>query len=349
MRYKLLGKSGLRVSEMCLGTMSIGEDWGWGADLAESRKIFETFATAGGNFVDTANKYTNGTSEKYTGEIVNLEREWWVVATKYTLSMRDDDPNASGNHRKNMVQAVDASLKRLNLDYIDLLWVHAWDRHTPVEETMRALDDLVRSGKVLYIGVSDTPAWVVSRANTLAELRGWTSFVGLQIEYSLIQRTVERALTPMAEALDLAVLAWAPLGGGLLTGKYRKDNPKAEGTDSKRAGNNAFRAANKKNMEIVEKLCKIADKIGCTPAQLAMRWVADRPGVTIPLVGARTEAQIKDSLGYLDVTLDPKLAKQLDDVSAVELGFPHDFLRNPEIMKVVYGANFDKIDDHRDR
>ena len=200
MRYKLLGRSGLRVSELALGTMTFGEEWGWGASKADSQKVFDAYAEAGGNFVDTANRYTEGTSEKFVGEFIHSDREHFVLATKYTLKMRDDDPNFSGNHRKNLVQSVNASLKRLNTDYIDLLWVHAWDFLTPVEEVMRGLDDLVRQGTVLYVGVSDTPAWIVAQANTLADLRGWTRFVGLQIQYSLVERTPERDLLPMARA-----------------------------------------------------------------------------------------------------------------------------------------------------
>ncbi|MFC1662135.1 aldo/keto reductase, partial [Gemmatimonadota bacterium] len=179
MRYKLLGRSGLRVSELGLGTMTFGEEWGWGASKKESQRIFDAYATAGGNFVDTANRYTEGTSERFVGEFVAADRGHFVVATKYTLFNREGDPNAAGNHRKNMVQSLEASLRRLKTDYIDLLWVHAWDFMTPVDEVMRGLDDLVRAGKVLYVGISDTPAWIVSQANTLADLRGWTPFVAL--------------------------------------------------------------------------------------------------------------------------------------------------------------------------
>ena len=220
MRYKLLGKSGLRVSEICLGAMGFGEEMGWGSDKEHSREAFHAFVEAGGNFIDTANVYTRGTSEKYLGEFVAGERDRFVLATKYTIGGGSDDPNASGNHRKNMRQSLEASLKRLNTDHIDLYWLHIWDFLTPEEEVMRALDDLVRSGKILYIGISDTPAWIVARANTLAELRGWTSFAALQIEYSLIERTPERDLLPMAYAMDLAVTPWAPLGTGVLSGKF---------------------------------------------------------------------------------------------------------------------------------
>src|SRR6202011_673172 len=228
MKYRLFGNSGLRVSEASLGTMTFGEDWGWGSPKDESRKIYDAYREAGGNFVDTANLYTNGTSESLVGEFIRDHRQSVVLATKYTNAMAGNDPNAAGNHRKSMVQALEASLRRLKTDYVDLYWLHIWDQMTPVEEVMRAFDDLVRQGKILYIGVSDAPAWWIAQANTLAELRGWTQFIGLQIEYSLIERTVERELIPMAKALNLGILAWSPLAGGVLTGKYHGEG-KAEG------------------------------------------------------------------------------------------------------------------------
>ena len=231
MQYKLLGKSGLRVSELCLGTMTFGEDWGWGASKEESKKIYDVFREAGGNFIDTANIYTNGTSEEYLGEFIATERDAIVLATKYTNGLGDGNPNGSGNQRKSMVQSVEGSLKRLGTDYIDVLWLHTWDFMTPAEEVMRAFDDLIRAGKVLYIGISDAPAWVVSQCNTLAELRGWTQFIGLQIEYSLIQRDPERDLLPMAHTLDVGVTAWSPLASGWLTGKYT--NGKDDGDDKR--------------------------------------------------------------------------------------------------------------------
>ena len=251
MRYKLLGRSGLRVSEICLGTMTFGTDWGWGADKEESRRILDTYANAGGNFLDTANRYTEGTSETWLGEFISADRDHWVLATKYSLKDRDGDPNFSGNHRKNMMRSVEASLRRLNTDHIDLLWVHAWDGMTPVEEVMRGLDDLVSQGKVHYIGVSDTPAWIVSRANTMAELRGWSAFVALQVEYSLLQRTPERDLLPMAQAFGMSMTAWAPLAGGALTGKYlvQQEEPKRLSAESKRL--------NDRNSDIARKVVAI--------------------------------------------------------------------------------------------
>src|SRR5262249_23584991 len=235
MRYKLLGRSGLRVSEMALGTMTFGEDWGWGASRDDSRRIYDAFREAGGNFVDTANVYTNGTSERLGGEFIRDHRGGGGAATKYSNASVDPkntprDPNAGGNARKNMVQAIEASLKRLGTDYIDLYWMHIWDGGlTPVEEVMRGFDDLVHAGKVLYAGVSDAPAWWVAQANTLADLRGWTPFVGLQIEYSLAERTVERELVPMAKALGVTITAWGALAGGVLSGKYRR----GEGTGAR--------------------------------------------------------------------------------------------------------------------
>src|SRR6202040_2408477 len=239
MKYRLFGKSGLRVSEAALGTMTFGQERGWGAPKDESRKVYDAFLEAGGNFIDTANVYTKGTSERLLGEFMAGQRERVVLATKYSNAAPGNDPNAAGNHRKSMMQAVEASLKRLQTDYIDLYWVHIWDGITPVEEVMRGLDDLVRQGKVLHVGISDAPAWWVAQANTLAELRGWTQFIGLQIEYSLIERTVERELIPMAKALNLGVLAFSPLAGGFLSGKYHGEG-KANGGRMTNEGVKAF-------------------------------------------------------------------------------------------------------------
>ena len=234
MRYKLLGPSGLRVSELCLGTMSFGDAWGFGADEGESHRILAAYAEAGGNFLDTANKYHEGQSEEILGTFLGSERDRWVLASKYTLAMREGDPNAAGNSRKNMRQSVEASLRRLRTDYLDLLFVHAWDYATPVEEVMRGLDDLVGAGKVSYVALSDAPAWIASQANTLAALRGWSPFVALQLEYSLIERTGERELLPVADAFGLAVTAWAPMGGGLLTGKYTRGSSGIPGHHARR-------------------------------------------------------------------------------------------------------------------
>jgi aryl-alcohol dehydrogenase-like predicted oxidoreductase len=234
MRYRLFGPTGLRVSELCLGTMTFGEEWKFGASREESYSMFEAFGEAGGNFIDTANSYTFGTSEKLVGEFIARERDYFVISTKYSMNTRAEDINCGGNHRKNMCRSLDESLRRLNTGFIDVYWLHVWDFLTPIEEIMRGLEDLVRSGKVLYIGVSDTPAWVIARANMLAELRGWAQFIGIQIEYNLIERGAERDLLPMARDLGLGIAAWAPLAGGVLTGKYFQVNGELEITDSRR-------------------------------------------------------------------------------------------------------------------
>jgi aryl-alcohol dehydrogenase-like predicted oxidoreductase len=343
MRYKLLGKSGLRVSELCLGTMTFGEDWGWGASKEESRKVYDAFLEAGGNFIDTANVYTNGTSEKLLGEFMAGHRDRVVLATKYTNAAPGNDPNAAGNHRKSMMQAVEASLKRLKTDYIDLYWLHIWDQITPIEEVMRAFDDLVRQGKILYAGVSDMPAWVIAKANTLAELRGWTPFVGLQIEYSLIERTPERELLPMAAALGLGVTAWSPLAGGLLTGKQLEPG----GTKDSRQDNPSMQQYVKSNARkeaVTREVMAVAREIGHTPAQVALAWLRQRPEPVIPIIGARKLSQVKDNLACVGVNLAPAHVERLNAVSRIELGFPHDFYTMDMVRSLYSGGMRDQID-----
>ncbi len=344
MQYRLFGRSGLRVSEVALGTMTFGEEWGYGASKEESRRIFDAYVARGGNFIDTANRYTEGTSERYVGEFIRADRGRFVVATKYTLFTRKGDPNAAGNHRKNMVQALDGSLKRLRTDYVDVYWLHAWDFLTPVEEVMRAFDDMIRAGKVLYIGISDTPAWIVSQANTLADLRGWTAFVGLQIEYSLIERTVERDLLPMARAFDLAVAAWSPLGGGVLTGKY---NTAAVGPDPVRLKPGSLRLADR-NIAIATEVVRIAQEIGRSPSQVAIAWLLHQRGRIIPILGVRRAAQLEELLGALDVTLSSEQLAALDAVSAIALGFPHEWLTRGYATELVYGGTLAAIVDRRE-
>lgn len=329
------------MSEICLGTMTFGEDWGWGAGKEESRKIFEDYLDAGGNFIDTANRYTEGTSEKYVGEFIAESRESLVVATKYSLYNQREDPNAGGNHRKNLVQSVEASLKRLNTDYIDLLWLHAWDSTTPVDEVMRGLDDLVRAGKVLYLGISDTPAWVVSQANTMAEIRGWSRFVALQVEYSLVQRSAEREYIPMSKAFDLAITPWAPLAGGVLTGKYLNDD-EADGRVSASSDRR-----NSRNTEIAEEVVTVAEELNVTPAQVALRWTMQKDFLSIPIIGARKLSQLQDSLKCLRFELPDMYMERLDKVSEIQLGFPHDFLNSEGVKDVLFGGTYDMIDNHR--
>ena len=339
MNYKLLGKSGLRVSELALGTMTFGEEWGWGANKEESKKVFDAFANAGGNFIDTANRYTEGTSEKFVGDFIAADREHFVVATKYTLFMRKDDPNFSGNHRKNMMHSLDASLKRLKTDFIDLYWVHAWDYTTPEEEILRALDDMIRAGKILYIGISDTPAWIVSRMNTIAELRGWTQFAGLQIKYSLVDRAVERELLPMARKLDIAVTPWAVLGGGILSGKYNRNKD-----EQGRAQIN--KSVKDNELMIAEQVIKISDEIGCSPSQVAINWVRQQPGIIIPIIGAKTERQLNDNVDCLKFSLNDEQIAKLNEASKIDLGFPHTFLNGEYVRDLVFGGTYSKIDNH---
>ncbi|HKX97600.1 MAG TPA: aldo/keto reductase [Candidatus Nitrosocosmicus sp.] len=388
MKYFLLGKSGLRVSEICLGTMTFGKEWGWGASKEESRKIFDAYVDAGGNFIDTANIYTDGTSEKYVSDFVSYDRDRFVIATKYTSNTRAGDPNAGGNHRKNMVQSLEASLKRLNTDYIDLYWVHAWDQTTPIEEMMRALDDMVKSGKILYIGISDAPAWVVSQANTLANLKGWTEFASIQIEYSLIERTSERELLPMANVLDIGITAWSPLGSGVLTGKYNKSSNKeyknntvnkdykqTESTTndtntstsssslsaSDQQNSSRLNVANfselsntllkERNLRIAEEVVNIAGEIKRTPSQVALNWIRHSKKILrnkiIPIIGAKNLVQINDNLACMEFVLSDEYIQRLNEVSKIELGFPHNFLSTDAIRNIIYGGTYLSIYDHR--
>jgi aryl-alcohol dehydrogenase-like predicted oxidoreductase len=330
MKYKLFGRSGLRVSEMALGTMTFGTEWGWGAEKSECKKMFTTFAKAGGNFIDTANRYTEGSAERILGELIKGDRDHFVIGSKYTLYDRLGDPNYSGNHRKNMMRSVEGSLKRLDTGFLDILWVHAWDFFTPHDEVMRGLDDLVSSGKVHYLGVSDPPAWVVSRCNTLAELRGWAQFVGLQVEYSLLQRSPERDLLPMAREMGLAVTPWAPLAGGALSGKYLKGQSGRVPEHSKRRS--------EENNRIVELVVREAKKLGCTPSQLALKWTMQQDFVGIPLIGASRAAQVDDAVKAVLVDIPAEVMLLLDQASQIDLGFPHDFLRQEATKTVVYGG-----------
>ena len=334
MRYKVLGKSGIRVSELALGAMTFGTESGIGVDKTESRKVYDAFRDAGGNFIDTANVYNQGTSETFLGEFMGGYRERIVLATKFTGGMRDKDINAASNSRKNMMESVHASLKRLKTDYIDLYWVHAWDSITPTEELLRGLDDLVTQGKVLYIGVSDTPAWVVAKSNTMAELRNWSEFIALQIRYSLVDRTVERELLPMARAYDMAVTPWGIVGSGVLSGKYNKDAG-AEG----RAANRS-QIVNDRALKIAEEVMRVANEVNATPTQVAIAWLLKGPANIIPLVGARTLEQWEQNLGCLEVQLDEAMMTRLNEISAITPGFPHDMLMGGM-------GNSPKLDNHR--
>jgi aryl-alcohol dehydrogenase-like predicted oxidoreductase len=345
MRYRLLGNSGLRVSEAALGTMTFGEDWGWGTAKDEARKVYDAFREAGGNFIDTANMYTNGSSESFLGEFMRDHRQSVVLATKYTNGAPGTDPNAAGNHRKNMMQAVELSLKRLKTDYLDLYWVHIWDQITPVEEVMRGLDDLVRQGKALHVGISDAPAWWIAQANTLAHLRGWSPFIGLQIEYSLTERTVERELIPMARALNLGVTAWSPLSSGILTGKYHGHGASDQSEPGRMSSDmmKGFMPEQKRTDRIVAAVKAVSDETGRSMAQVALAWLRYRPVPVIPIIGARKLSQLQDNLASFDLALSPDQLKKLDEASRIELGFPHDFYAIDMVRGMVYAGLRDRI------
>ncbi|MFC7305199.1 aldo/keto reductase [Streptomyces monticola] len=340
MRYTLFGRTGLRVSELSLGAMTFGGGAGFGADKDTSARILDAYTDAGGNFVDTANIYTDGNSESILGELLEGRRDSYVLASKYTCATRKGEVNSAGNHRKNLVRSVEESLERLRTDHLDVLWVHARDNFTPIDEVMRALDDVVRAGKVLYLGVSDWPAWEIATANTLAELRGWTVFAGSQLRYNLLERTPERELLPQARAFDQAVLAWAPLAAGMLTGKYRRgESGRLSGGDESHRDHNTEAT--------VTAVLEIAEQGGFSPAQVALAWLRSRPGNVVPIISATKEQQLVDNLGAVDVHLDEDALRRLDEVSAVPLGFPHAFLREPGIVETVYGDRAWEIDDRR--
>lgn len=333
--YRLLGRSGLRVSPLALGTMTfrVGEGASWGSSDEEAHQMVDMYLDRGGNFIDTADFYGQlGQSEVLLGEILKGRRDPVVISTKYSLTTQPGNPNASGNHRKNMVKSVEDSLKRMQTDYIDLLYLHMWDFRTPVDEILRAFDDLVRAGKVLYIGLSDTPAWQASRMQAIAELRGWTQFCALQICYSMVERTVEREMIPMAKEMGMGVSPWAPLGQGVLTGKYTRDDlvpGDMSDISSRKAINAVTGKLTERNLDIADVAVEVAKEIGCTPAQLAVAWTLKNPTVCSPVIGVRTPAQLEDNLGALDVEISDEQMARLDEVSAVPPVFPIDVLKSP--------------------
>jgi aryl-alcohol dehydrogenase-like predicted oxidoreductase len=337
MNYKLLGRSGLKVSELCLGTMGFGTEGGWGADKQTSFEIMDAFANAGGNFLDTANVYKLGTSEKIIGEYIgNHDRDYFVLATKYSLKDNTTNPNASGNNRKNMMRSVEESLKRLKTDFIDILYLHIWDDITPIDEVMRAMDDLIRQGKVNYAAISDTPAWVVAKGNTLAELMGWSQFVALQVEYSLIQRSPERELIPMAKHFGLTVTPWAPLGGGVLSGKYLRGEQGRVKAESNRR--------NERSENITKAVVTIADELGVSPSHVALQWTMSQGFSCIPIVGATKLSQLEENLKTIDVKLSDTQLQKLDEVSKIDLGFPGEFFREDAVRVNSFGGFYDRVE-----
>jgi aryl-alcohol dehydrogenase-like predicted oxidoreductase len=340
MRYTLLGRSGIRVSEFALGTMTFGDDWGWGASAETSAQLLDLYADAGGNFIDTANGYTGGTSESIIGRALRGRRERFVLGSKFTMQTRPGDLNSAGNHRKSLVDSLEGSLRRLETDYLDVLWVHARDTLTPLPELMRALDDQVRAGKILHVGVSDWPAWEIAEANTLAELRGWSPFVGVQLRYNLLSRSPESELLPMSEAHDLATLAWGPLAEGRLTGKY------LNGGDG-RLTRGGWDFSGSAEDHVVREVVAVAEEGGWTPAQVAFAWLRSRPGTVIPLLGATSAEQLAANLASADVVIDADARRRLDQVSARPLAFPRDVMAEEDMIEFVYGDQWREVTDRR--
>lgn len=332
----MFGQTGLRVSELFLGAMTFGEQGGVGAPLEECRAMLDAYAEAGGNVVDTAINYRGGASEEFLGELLAGRRDRFVLATKYTVSRDGADPNAAGNHRKNLMLSLETSLRRLRTDYVDVYWVHLWDRHTPIEETMRALDDAVASGKVLYIGISDAPSWIVARANTLAEWRGWTPFAGLQVPYSLLNRDIERELLPMAESFGLTVAAWSPLAGGILSGKFVKGTA-GQGTRV------SADSIGEHDLAVAGTVQEVADELGATSSQVALAWTRARSRAVHPIVGARSAAQLAENLVAVD--LPDEAVRRLDEATGFRLGFPADFIA--QTSPWVFGQVSSQVDGRR--
>jgi aryl-alcohol dehydrogenase-like predicted oxidoreductase len=332
----------MRVSPIALGTMTFGTDWGWGADEAQARRIFDLYVDRGGNFIDTAVNYTGGTSERILGGLLKGQRDRIVLATKFTMARDPGDPNSGGNHRMNLIRSVETSLRQLDTDRIELLYLHGWDFTTSPDEVMRALDDLVRSGKVLYVGICNTPAWQIARMQTIADLRGWVPLVALQIEYSLLERTVEHELIPMASEMGLGVLPWSPLGGGVLTGKYGpldlSQASEAAVSTSRKGVIASSGHMTERALAIAETVVLVAREAGASPSQVAIAWTLANPAIVAPVMGARTLEQAIDNLGALDLTLTADQLSRLDAASAPPPTFPDRFMSRPMLQRLMFGG-----------
>ena len=338
--YRLLGRSGLRVSPLSLGTMTFGTEWGWGADTSEAQRIFDIYIERGGNFVDTSVNYTGGSSERLLGTYIKEKRDRVVVATKFTMAREPGNPNSGGNHRLNIIRSVEASLRQLDTDWIDLLYLHGWDYTTAPDEVMRGLDDLVSSGKVVYLGISNAPAWRAAQMQTIADFRGWAPLVALQVEYSLISRTVEHEQIPMAAALGLGVLPWSPLAGGVLAGKYSRADLSDKSISGSRkevimaTSNNL----NERALAIADVVREVAIELNASPSQVALAWTLQNPAVVSPIIGARTVAQAEDNLGALAVEFTEDQLSRLNKISAIEPIFPYSFTERPAVQYFYFGG-----------
>jgi aryl-alcohol dehydrogenase-like predicted oxidoreductase len=341
-QYVTLGLSGLRVSPLALGTMTFGTEWGWGSEPAVARQVFDRYIEQGGNFVDTADGYTMGKSEELVGNFIAERglRERVVLATKFTFSADPSNPNAGGNGRKNIYRALEGSLRRLKTDYIDLYWMHAWDMVTPVEEVLSTLNDLVRAGKIRHFGFSDVPAWYVARAQTLAEKEGKERLIALQLEYSLVERNIEREHVPAAQELGIGICPWSPLAGGLLTGKYKREGNtgKGEGRLDPARHTQVFDRFTEHNWRVLDALLEAAKQINKTPAQVALNWVSTQPGITSTIIGASNVSQLQDNLGALEFTTPAQLRKRLEGASAIEKFHPYIFFE-PALQGAIKGEN----------
>jgi aryl-alcohol dehydrogenase-like predicted oxidoreductase len=339
--YTTLGRTGLRVSPLCLGTMTFGTEWGWGNEEPDARAIFSRYLDSGGNFIDTADGYTMGKSEELLGKFIRdrSARDQVVLATKFTFNAARGNPNAGGNGRKNIYRALESSLRRLQTDYIDLYWLHAWDTVTPVEEVLYTLNDLVRAGKIRHYGFSDTPAWYVARAQTLAEKEGKERIAALQLEYSLAERNIEREHIPVAQELGIAVCPWSPLAGGLLTGKYKRegDSGSGEGRLEKTKSHPVLNRFTARNWRVAELVVDAAQKLGKPPAQVALNWVATQPGITSSIIGATKISQLDDNLASLTFTIPPDVRARLDEATAIEPVHPYMFFR-PAMQAMMSGG-----------
>ena len=341
-QFVTLGRSGLRVSPLALGTMTFGTEWGWGSEPAVARQVFDGYIEQGGNFIDTADGYTNGKSEELLGHFIAERglRERLVLATKFTFNADPANPNAGGNGRKNIYRALEGSLRRLKTDYIDLYWMHVWDMVTPVEEVLSTMNDLVRAGKIRHFGFSDVPAWYVARAQTLAEKEGKERLIALQLEYSLIERNIEREHVPVAQELGIGICPWSPLAGGFLSGKYRREGHTGRGEgrlDAAKFSQLTDRFT-EHNWRVLDALLEVAKQLDKKPVQVALNWVATQPGITSTIIGASNTEQLRDNLGAIEFTIPPELRKRLDDASAIELFHPYTFFE-PFIQNRVKGEN----------
>ena len=340
--FRLLGRSGLRVSPLCFGTMTMGQHREWATPPDECRRLIDMYADAGGNFLDTANIYH---SEEVVGECLEGRRDRFVVSTKFTFGMDKENANYGGNNRKSMALAVEESLRKLKTDYIDLFYVHFWEFRTQVEELMRGLDDLVASGKICYLAASNFPAWKAAQANAIADLRGWNRFVGFQARYSMVERTAERDVVPMAAYMGITVLPWGPLGSGVLTGKYKPEyrvaaEAKVE-ADGTRRSQVVKSALSDRNLAIVAEVLQVAEEVDATPSQVALRWLLQKPGRPLPVIGARTAEQLEDNIRAVGIELSAEQMRRLDDVSAIELGYPHDVFQRTQFMRCAVDGGHD--------